>query len=101
HDAWDVSIDVDRYLMRCELRTASLFAAACRLGALSARRGEDTAAALGAYGTRVGIAFQLLDDVLDVIGPRERTGKERGTDLLDGAVPLPLILARERDSALA
>jgi ubiquinone/menaquinone biosynthesis methyltransferase len=100
-DAWDVSIAVERYMMRCELKTASLFAAACRLGALSARLPEDTAAALSAYGSRVGVAFQLLDDVLDVSGPPERTGKQRGTDLLDGTVTLPLILARERDPVLA
>ena len=43
------------------------------------------------------MAFQILDDVLDVSGPPERTGKRRGTDLLDGTVTLPLILARERD----
>jgi geranylgeranyl pyrophosphate synthase len=42
----------------------------------------------------------MLDDVLDVSGPAERTGKHRGTDLLDGTVTLPLILARERDAAL-
>jgi geranylgeranyl pyrophosphate synthase len=42
-----------------------------------------------------------LDDVLDVSGPAERTGKHRGTDLLDGTVTLPLIIARERDPSLA
>ena len=57
--------------------------------------------ALAAFGRRIGLAFQLLDDVLDVSGPAERTGKHRGTDLLDGTVTLPLILARERDPELA
>jgi geranylgeranyl pyrophosphate synthase len=47
------------------------------------------------------LAFQLLDDVLDVTGPPERTGKLRGADLLDGTVTLPLIVARRRDAALA
>ena len=56
---------------------------------------------LGAFARRIGLAFQLLDDVLDVSGPVERTGKPRGTDLLDGTVTLPLILARERDERLA
>jgi geranylgeranyl pyrophosphate synthase len=55
---------------------------------------------LGRFGRRIGLAFQLLDDVLDVSGPAERTGKHRGTDLLDGTVTLPLILARGRDPAL-
>jgi geranylgeranyl pyrophosphate synthase len=58
-------------------------------------------ALLGEFGERIGLAFQLLDDVLDVSGPAERTGKHRGTDLLDGTVTLPLILARERDPELA
>ncbi len=47
------------------------------------------------------MAFQILDDVLDISGPAERTGKSRGTDLLDGTVTLPLILASERDDELA
>jgi geranylgeranyl pyrophosphate synthase len=97
-DAWDATVPVERYLHRCELKTARLFEAACRLGALEA--GAE-AAALGEFGRRVGLAFQLLDDVLDVSGPAERTGKARGTDLLDGTVTLPLILARERDDELA
>jgi geranylgeranyl pyrophosphate synthase len=56
---------------------------------------------LGAFGRRIGLAFQVLDDVLDVSGPAERTGKHRGTDLLDGTVTLPLILARQRNPELA
>lgn len=84
-DAYDASIDEERYLERCRLKTAALFECACRLGR------DD--AALGAFGASVGLAFQLLDDVLDVAGPPERTGKARGTDLLDGTVTLPLILA--------
>ena len=62
---------------------------------------DDSRDALGAFARRIGLAFQLLDDVLDVSGPVERTGKSRGTDLLDGTVTLPLILARERDRELA
>jgi geranylgeranyl pyrophosphate synthase len=58
-------------------------------------------AGLGAFGRRVGLAFQILDDVLDVSGDAARTGKNRGTDLLDGTVTLPLILARQRDRELA
>ena len=55
------------------------------------------AEALGAFARRIGLAFQMLDDVLDVSGPVERTGKSRGRDLLDGTVTLPFILARERE----
>jgi geranylgeranyl pyrophosphate synthase len=100
-DAFDPGVPVERYLRRCELKTASLFEAACRLGALEAPGGAGDSEALGAFGRRIGLAFQLLDDVLDVSGPESRTGKTRGADLLDGTVTLPLILARERDPELA
>jgi geranylgeranyl pyrophosphate synthase len=97
-DAWNAEVSLERYLRRCELKTARLFEAACRLGALEAGGASE---GLGAFGRRIGLAFQLLDDVLDVSGPVERTGKPRGTDLLDGTVTLPFILARERDAGLA
>jgi len=101
-DAYAAEVSVERYLRRCELKTAALFEAACRLGALTAARGSASLAdALGGFARQIGLAFQLLDDVLDVSGPVERTGKARGTDLLDGTVTLPFILARERDPALA
>jgi geranylgeranyl pyrophosphate synthase len=96
-DAWNLATTRERYLRRCDLKTARLFDAACRLGALA---GGGDVGLLGEFGRRIGLAFQLLDDVLDVSGPAERTGKHRGTDLLDGTVTLPLILARERDPAL-
>jgi geranylgeranyl pyrophosphate synthase len=97
-DAWNVAVPRERYLHRCELKTGRLFRAACALGALLGGGSQD---ALAAFGRRIGLAFQLLDDVLDVSGPAERTGKHRGTDLLDGTVTLPLIIARERDPELA
>jgi geranylgeranyl pyrophosphate synthase len=100
-DAWNAAVPVARYLERCELKTARLFEASCELGALAAAASERTVAGLGSFGRRIGLAFQLLDDVLDVSGDAARTGKHRGTDLLDGTVTLPLILARERDPRLA
>jgi geranylgeranyl pyrophosphate synthase len=106
-DAYASRVALGRYLRRCELKTAALFEASCRLGALvGAGAAEptgspDLAAVLGLFARRIGLAFQILDDVLDVSGPVERTGKARGTDLLDGTVTLPLILARERDATLA
>lgn len=91
-DAFDAGISEQRYLDRCRLKTAKLFECACRLG-----RDVDV---LGAFGSEIGLAFQLLDDVLDVSGPPERTGKARGTDLLDGTVTLPLIVATETESEI-
>ncbi|MDQ6818431.1 MAG: polyprenyl synthetase family protein [Actinomycetota bacterium] len=95
-DAWDLDVSVERYLRRCRMKTAVLFRAACELGALES---SSLPTSLGLFGERVGLAFQILDDVLDVSGPPERTGKPRGTDLLDGTVTLPLIVARGRDTA--
>jgi geranylgeranyl pyrophosphate synthase len=107
-DAFDTAISAERYLHRCELKTARLFQCACLIGRLGSGGGKATAKpvpggeeALATFGLEIGLAFQLLDDVLDVTGPPERTGKARGTDLLDGTVTLPLILARERDPLLA
>jgi geranylgeranyl pyrophosphate synthase len=93
-DAWSVDVSVERYLERCRMKTAVLFRAACELGALDSR---SRSASIGLFGERIGLAFQILDDVLDISGPPERTGKPRGTDLLDGTVTLPVIVARERD----
>jgi ubiquinone/menaquinone biosynthesis methyltransferase len=101
-DAYAADVNEERYLERCELKTAALFEAACRLGALIGVDGSASLAdALGRFARSIGLAFQLLDDVLDISGPVERTGKARGTDLLDGTVTLPLILARERDTQVA
>jgi geranylgeranyl pyrophosphate synthase len=99
-DAWSDDVTPERYIARCELKTARLFEAACRLGAVLGAPGEAAAEPLGQFGSRIGVAFQIFDDVLDVHGPTERTGKLRGADLLDGTVTLPLILARRRDESL-
>jgi geranylgeranyl pyrophosphate synthase len=97
-DAWNAEVSVDRYLVRCRLKTGVLFRAACELGALAGNGARQT---LASFGEQIGLAFQILDDVLDVTGPPERTGKPRGADLLDGTVTLPLILARTSDAELA
>jgi geranylgeranyl pyrophosphate synthase len=96
-DAWELNVSRERYLERCRLKTAVLFRGACELGAL---HGDGPVAGLGRFGESIGLAFQLLDDVLDVTGPPERTGKPRGADLLDGTVTLPLIEALAVDQEL-
>jgi geranylgeranyl pyrophosphate synthase len=93
HDAFDSGVSEERYLERSRLKTARLFECACLLG-------HDDEHLRG-FGAEVGLAFQLLDDVLDVSGPPERTGKARGTDLLDGTITLPLIEAAAADPAIA
>lgn len=91
-DAFDLGIDEERYLWRCRLKTGRLFECACLLG-----RDDES---LREFGAEIGLAFQLLDDILDVSGPPERTGKARGTDLLDGTVTLPLIEAAASDPGI-
>ena len=98
-DAWTPS--VTRRALPGALPAEDRGAVPRRLRAGRARGRRRAASALGAFGERIGLAFQILDDVLDVSGPPERTGKPRGADLLDGTVTLPLILARERDPELA
>lgn len=97
--AFDLGVTEATYLERCGLKTGRLFEAACLLGRTSTHPGDS--GAIGLFGHRIGLAFQMLDDVLDMSGPPERTGKARGTDLLDGTVTLPLIIAARSDESLA
>jgi len=99
--AYDAALPEERYLQRCRLKTARLFECACLLGRTRIAEDKRARDGLRAFGAEVGLAFQLLDDILDVEGPPERTGKARGTDLLDGTVTLPLIWAAESDPGLA
>jgi geranylgeranyl pyrophosphate synthase len=93
-------VSEERYFERATLKTGKLFEAACRLGAVLGDPGEEAADALGRFGDRIGLAFQVFDDVLDLSGPPDQTGKSRGTDLLDGTITLPVIYAREEDPSL-
>jgi heptaprenyl diphosphate synthase len=91
---------VDDYLGTIELKTAALFKASCELGAITS--GADTArAALTDYGRNLGLAFQVVDDLLDLVGDSQLTGKEPGTDLRDGVFTMPVLLGCERDPDLA
>ena len=86
------------YLDRIELKTASLYAACSQGAALLADAEPDHVAALGAFGTNLGMAFQITDDVLDLVGDEEDFGKTVGRDLLEGMPTLPMIYAvAERD----
>ncbi|MFM9053504.1 MAG: polyprenyl synthetase family protein, partial [Solirubrobacterales bacterium] len=99
--AGEMGLSEENYLERCRLKTGSLFAASCVLGGLAASgEGAPELESLAAFGGGIGLAFQMLDDVLDISGPEERTGKAPGTDLLDGTVTLPVIIAIERDPAI-
>ncbi|MGH2378922.1 MAG: polyprenyl synthetase family protein, partial [Candidatus Limnocylindria bacterium] len=81
------------YLERIELKTASLYAACCQGSAILADAEPEHVAALGAYGTNLGLAFQITDDVLDLVGDESDLGKEVGRDLAEGMPTLPMIYA--------
>src|SRR5579859_7801557 len=82
-----------QYLERIELKTASLYAACCQGAALLADADPEHVAALGTYGTNIGLAFQITDDVLDVAGDETDFGKAVGRDLAEGMATLPMIYA--------
>jgi geranylgeranyl pyrophosphate synthase len=83
---------IDDYLARCSLKTGKLFEAACLLGARERR--------LGDFGLALGVAFQIVDDILDCSGETIETGKIAGTDLREGTPTLPLILAAREDETV-
>ena len=88
------------YLDRIELKTASLYAACSQGAALLADAEPEHVAALGAFGTNLGMAFQITDDVLDLVGDEADFGKTVGRDLLEGMPTLPMIYAvEERDGS--
>ncbi|TMJ20297.1 MAG: polyprenyl synthetase family protein [Alphaproteobacteria bacterium] len=86
----------DQYLSIIAAKTAALFAAACRIAAVVAERGEADELSLDAYGRNLGIAFQLVDDAIDYASDAETMGKGVGDDFRDGKVTLPVILAFAR-----
>ncbi len=81
------------YLEVIDEKTASLFAAACEIGALARGGGEAEVAAWGKFGREYGRAFQITDDLFDFIGEEAVMGKARGSDIKSGRVTLPVIAA--------
>ncbi|MGI8407596.1 MAG: polyprenyl synthetase family protein [Actinomycetota bacterium] len=92
---------VEDYLETIDKKTGALFRAACDLGASTSGAGEVERAALVGYGTHLGRAFQMVDDLLDLTGDPEVTGKIPGTDLKEGVFTLAVLLACQKDDALA
>ena len=85
----------DQYMELIDRKTASLFSACARLGAISTGADEETERRLGEYAWNLGIAFQLVDDILDFTSREKILGKPVGNDLREGKVTLPLIYALE------
>ncbi|HAR35601.1 MAG TPA: hypothetical protein DCR87_01595, partial [Acidobacteria bacterium] len=92
-ESYNFSLTPSRYLKIIEKKTASLFRTTCRLGCRLGRARRKDEAALAEYGLNLGLAFQVIDDLLDLVGQPAETGKPVFSDLREGRVTLPLILA--------
>ncbi len=95
----DTATDEAAYLAVIRSKTAELFAAASRIGAVIADRPKSEEAALEAYGRNLGIAFQLVDDMLDYSARQAELGKTVGDDFREGKITLPIVLAFARGDA--
>ncbi|MFE7644462.1 polyprenyl synthetase family protein [Streptomyces phaeoluteigriseus] len=92
---------VDHYLDVLGGKTGSLVAVSCRFGAMMSGADETVVDVLTQYGERLGVAFQLADDVLDIASDSHESGKTPGTDLREGIPTLPVLRLRERAARLA
>jgi octaprenyl-diphosphate synthase len=92
----DIETSEAAYLKVISAKTAQLFAAACRIGAVVANRPQGEADALEKYGMNLGMAFQLVDDVLDYSAKQATLGKTIGDDFREGKMTLPVVLALRR-----
>ena len=95
----DASLDEDAYLRVIRSKTAKLFEASARLGAVLAGSPAAMEQACATYGQALGTAFQVIDDLLDYAGNAAEMGKNLGDDLREGKATLPLIVAMQRGSA--
>jgi octaprenyl-diphosphate synthase len=95
----DASLDEAAYLRVIRSKTAKLFEASARLGAVLAGSDDATEDACATYGQALGTAFQVIDDVLDYAGDVSEMGKNLGDDLREGKATLPLIAAMQRGTA--
>jgi len=94
--AYDSRQTIRDYLQRIGGKTASLFATACEGGAVVTEQPEEQIAALRDYGYNFGMAFQIVDDILDFTGDEAEMGKPVGSDLMQGTLTLPALLLMER-----
>ncbi|MCG8605433.1 polyprenyl synthetase family protein [bacterium] len=89
----DFSMEEDVYFRLIADKTASLLAAACQLGAVSASDDEEDILTMKEFGENLGVAFQIRDDILDILGVEKSTGKQLGNDIRENKITLPLLHA--------
>lgn len=97
----EIGRTADHYVETIRRKTAALFRASCELGGVTAGASPLYRPALAAFGENLGLAFQIVDDLLDFVGDPRVTGKTPGTDLKEGVFTLPVLLAAERDPSVA
>ncbi len=97
--AYDWRQERQEYYQQIESKTASLFSAAAESGAILSDAPQKAVAGLSTYGRNLGMAFQIVDDILDFIAEEEELGKPVGSDLLQGTLTLPAILLMEQHPA--
>ncbi len=90
---FDVTRSEESYLLSISGKTAALMATACRVGAITAGIDRPGIQALTEFGEQVGMVFQIVDDILDVVATDEELGKPAGNDLVEGVYTLPVIRA--------
>jgi octaprenyl-diphosphate synthase len=95
----NIGVSEQDYLQVIHFKTAKLFEAATRLGAVQCQATPDREEALATYGMHLGTAFQLIDDVLDLSGDSDKIGKTLGNDLAEGKVTLPMLYAIQQAPA--
>jgi octaprenyl-diphosphate synthase len=93
---YDFELSEQDYLQVSGAKTASLYAAACELGARYPGGRGEVGSTLRSFGWEIGLAFQIVDDCLDVVGRQEDVGKPVGNDVEDGKVTLPVLYAFRR-----
>jgi len=92
-DLFDLSID--QHLRVLDMKTARFVDCCCRVGACAVGGSSEAIEALASYGRHLGLAFQIVDDLLDYRGRQDTTGKPRATDFREACATLPLLLLRE------
>jgi heptaprenyl diphosphate synthase len=95
---FDVARDEESYLASIRGKTASLMSTACRVGAITAGLSREGIDAVTVFGEKVGMVFQIVDDILDVVSTDEDLGKPAGKDMMEGVYTLPVIRALASES---
>mgnify|MGYP001312251012 CR=1 FL=1 len=97
-DFFNTEQSIRRYLLRIRRKTALLIAISCQLGAIAAGVSEKVSNQLYRYGYNVGMTFQIRDDLLDLCGTAKQIGKPPGSDIRQGNMTLPVLIALQEQS---